>query len=358
MDDVTVAIATFNSERTLSLALESIAKQNYPKELVHILVIDGGSSDSTLEIALNYNCTIMNNPLVGPVHAKHLGLLHAQTKYLVYLDHDEVFDNANSIKKKINLFNKNSNVKIVIGSGYKTPSTTASINYYLNEFGDPFSFYIYRLSKDYRFFLNKMKKLYPVTENNIDYTVFNFKGVQKWPIIEHGAAGSMVNKEHYMHEFNKVKRSLQEAYHFESVYFYYLMGTENSFLGITHEDVLLHYSAENIKGYLAKIKWRVMNNIFHRKSMGITGYLSRESFNSSNVSLIKKYFFIPYSALLLPCLFDSIYLCITRRNFSYLIHAPLCIYTSSLIIFYGIKNFIGLTEVMTSYDGKKKLHKS
>jgi glycosyltransferase involved in cell wall biosynthesis len=356
MDDVTVVIATFNSERTLPLTLESIAKQNYPKELVHILVIDGGSSDSTLEIAFKYNCTIINNPLVGPAHAKHLGLINTHSKYLVYLDHDEVFTNFDSIQKKINVFNEYTNVKIVIGSGYKTPASTPSINYYLNEFGDPFSFYIYRLSKDYRYFLNKMKKLYPVTVNNIDCTVFNFKGVRKWPIIEHGAAGSMVNKEHYMHEFNKVKRSLQEAYHFQSVYFYYLMGTENSFLAISHNDVLLHYSAENIKSYLAKIKWRIMNNIFHRKSMGITGYLSRESFNSANISLIKKYFFIPYSILLLPCFFDSVYLSVTRRNFSYLIHTPLCIYTSSLIIIYSIKNMMGITEVMTSYDGKKKLH--
>ena len=90
--------------------------------------------------------------------------------------------------------------------------------------------------------------------------------------------------------------------------------------------------------------------------MGITGYLSRESFNSANISLIKKYFFIPYSILLLPCFFDSVYLSVTRRNFSYLIHTPLCIYTSSLIIIYSIKNMMGITEVMTSYDGKKKLH--
>jgi len=134
------------------------------------------------------------------------------------------------------------------------------------------------------------------------------------------------------------------------------MGTENSFLGITHDDVLLHYSAENIKGYLAKIKWRIMNNIFHRKSMGITGYLSRERFNSTNISLIKKYFFIPYSILLLPCFFDSVYLSVTRRNFLYLIHTPLCLYTATLIIIYSVKKMIGVTEVMTSYDGKKKLH--
>ena len=356
MDDVTIVIATFNSERTLPLVLSSIIKQKYPKELIHILVIDGGSSDSTLELALKYNCTIINNPLVGPVHAKHLGLLHAQSKYLIYLDHDEIFDNVDSIQKKVNVFKKQPNVKIVIGSGYQTPPNISRINYYLNEFGDPFSFYIYRLSKDFKYFLNQMKNLYPIASDNSEYTVFNFKGVRQWPIIEQGAAGSMVDKEHYMQEFSKVKRSLQEAYHFESVYFYYLMQTDNSFLAITHDDILLHYSAENLKGYCAKIKWRVMNNIFHRKSVGISGYLSREAFNGTNASFIKKYFFIPYAFLLLPCFFDSIYLTITRRNFAYLIHAPLCFYTATLIIFYSVKNMMGITQILTSYDGKKKLH--
>jgi len=43
---------TYNSERTLQDCLESIKHQDYPD--VEIIIADGGSTDSTLEIARNY----------------------------------------------------------------------------------------------------------------------------------------------------------------------------------------------------------------------------------------------------------------------------------------------------------------
>ena len=51
LPSISIVIPTYNSERTLSLCLGSIAEQDYPREKIEIIIADGGSKDRTLEIA-------------------------------------------------------------------------------------------------------------------------------------------------------------------------------------------------------------------------------------------------------------------------------------------------------------------
>jgi len=60
---VSVIMPTLNSEKTIRLSLESTRKQSYDQNLIEILVIDGGSTDKTREIAREYNCRILENPI-------------------------------------------------------------------------------------------------------------------------------------------------------------------------------------------------------------------------------------------------------------------------------------------------------
>lgn len=355
MDDVTIVIATFNSERTLRLVLNSIRAQTYPHNHIAILIVDGGSKDSTLEIAKEYSCQIILNPRVEPAHAKYLGYLNATSKYLIYLDHDEVFECNRSIEKKVALLADNANVKIAIGSGYKSPQGCSFINEYLNEFGDPFSFFIYHLSKDSRYFIKAMRNRYPVLKESDTYLIFDFAQNTKLPIIEHGAAGSMIDREHYEMRFKEFVKSVNDAYHFQSVYFYNLMDSENSYLGIVKDDALYHYSAENLSGYLRKVKWRIRNNVHHMDDVGIAGFLSREKFESNPIKKYLKYLFIPYAITILPALIDALYLVVSRKKLLYFVHVPLCAYTASLILYnYALKLF-GLKPSLMSYDGKVKV---
>lgn len=48
---ISVIIPTLNAAAVLEGCLRSIAVQDYPKDLVEIIVADGGSTDGTLEIA-------------------------------------------------------------------------------------------------------------------------------------------------------------------------------------------------------------------------------------------------------------------------------------------------------------------
>ncbi len=82
---VTGVVLTMNSERTLDAALQSL---DFCSEL---LVIDSGSSDSTLEIARRRGARILERPWEGIQSQFRFALQHVNTPWAVSLDSDEEF---------------------------------------------------------------------------------------------------------------------------------------------------------------------------------------------------------------------------------------------------------------------------
>lgn len=60
---ISFVIPTLNAERTLDLCLSSIFSQDYPRNRYEVLVVDGGSTDRTLDIAKKYPIRMLNNAM-------------------------------------------------------------------------------------------------------------------------------------------------------------------------------------------------------------------------------------------------------------------------------------------------------
>ena len=63
---ISIVITALNSEATIGQCLKSIFELNYPRDCLEVLVIDGGSRDSTVEKAKEYPVTIFREPLNAP----------------------------------------------------------------------------------------------------------------------------------------------------------------------------------------------------------------------------------------------------------------------------------------------------
>jgi glycosyltransferase involved in cell wall biosynthesis len=344
---ITIVIATFNSEKILPKVLDSIKCQTFPSKNIDVLLVDGGSTDKTIKIAQKYKCKMIKNPRTEPIYAKFLGFLHAKGRYLLYLDHDEVLENKKSLQLKYDVFKSDSNVKAVICSGYKCPKHLHYINKYINEFGDPFSFFMYRLSKDVRFFMNTMKKKYKIVSETKDNIIFDLSQVTVLPIIEVCALGSMIDRAAIQKEFPQTLKKPELIPHF-----FYLINATGGYLGMTKNDGLLHYSSDTLKNYFNKIRWRVKNNIYFVSDMGASGFSGRQNFSNTQFKY-KKYAFIPYVYTIIFCLLDSIYLAATRKDIHYLMHLPLSIFTANLIVYHTVLKTIGHRPQLKSYDEKK-----
>ncbi|TMI58402.1 glycosyltransferase, partial [Candidatus Bathyarchaeota archaeon] len=51
LPSVTVIVPTYNEATVISRKLRDIAQSNYPKERLDVIVVDGGSTDNTVEEA-------------------------------------------------------------------------------------------------------------------------------------------------------------------------------------------------------------------------------------------------------------------------------------------------------------------
>ncbi|MFW9930691.1 MAG: glycosyltransferase family 2 protein [Candidatus Thorarchaeota archaeon] len=345
---ISIIIATYNSSLTLKKVLDSIRSQSFPSNKLQILIVDGGSMDNSLDIAKKYNCKIINNTKTEPVNAKFLGYIYAKSKYIIYLDHDEVLENRRSLEIKYNTLKKNNNIKSVIGSGYKNPPDYPFINRYINEFGDPFSFFIYKLSKDSRFFLNEMKRRYEILEDNVEFSLFNLENNSNMPLIELCAAASMIDAEYMKKHFPETLKKSELIPHF-----FYLLHKKMPYVAVTKNDSLIHYSSESISKYLNKIVWRVKNNIHHRDSLGMAGYTGRKKYGSNTNH--RGLLFIPYAYSLVFPLYDSLLLMYTRKDFGYFLHVFLTLFTATIILYNYLLKMMYIKPKLKSYDETKEI---
>jgi glycosyltransferase involved in cell wall biosynthesis len=87
-ETVSVIVPTFNSERVIDSCLKSIVKQTYPD--LEIIIVDGGSTDSTLNRVSAYPAKIIKTSFCSRTYQRNQGAIHAKGKWLLYLDSDEV----------------------------------------------------------------------------------------------------------------------------------------------------------------------------------------------------------------------------------------------------------------------------
>ncbi|WP_319777838.1 glycosyltransferase family 2 protein [Maridesulfovibrio sp.] len=83
MTKITGLILTYNGERLLDKALSSLSFCS------EILVIDSGSTDSTLEIANKHNARIVHNDWNGAIEQHKFAQTLINTKWVVTIDQDE-----------------------------------------------------------------------------------------------------------------------------------------------------------------------------------------------------------------------------------------------------------------------------
>lgn len=86
---VSVIVIVKNGARFLASALESILNQDY--QPLEILVIDGGSSDATADIAKSLDVRYMLQKQSGIAAAYNEGIEAALGEYVAFLSHDDIW---------------------------------------------------------------------------------------------------------------------------------------------------------------------------------------------------------------------------------------------------------------------------
>ena len=140
-----IVMPAYNSERTIGKALKSIRDQKFDQNAIEILVIDGGSTDRTIEIAKRYKAIVIPNEQQVPEAAKRLGYQYAKGTWIIKQDSDEVYVNDRQLMRKRRFIEKNPDVYCLLSDKLLAGKKCGISCAYLNYCGDPFSYIVYNL---------------------------------------------------------------------------------------------------------------------------------------------------------------------------------------------------------------------
>ena len=331
---LSVIIPTYNSEETLGLCLKALREQTLDQDQVEILVIDGGSIDKTKEIAKEYNSIIIENPKRLPIYAFELGFIHAKGSYIFKIGSDEVHLNENSLQQKIELFENNKELNCIGTNKNISPKFDKKhfSRSYLNHFGEPFTAFVYK-KRDTE--IETFKKRIIKKESN-GSCIIKVEENKPYPILDGATLLSLdYVRENFSKEMNNLDYITQIAEH---------CVIKSGVVGFIEHDAVLHIAKASFGGYLKKIKFRIVNNVFNQK---ISGY----SIVAKRVPQLnrRKYLFALYCLSIILPIIHSIYYAVRHKDITLLAHFIYAEYTFIIIVYCLFRKLINLPMENKSY---------
>ena len=113
---VSIVTPSYNSARYLPLAIESIASQDYPR--IEHIVVDGGSTDGTLEILERYRERLRyhSGQDQGPADATHRGFQQARGEIFAWLNADDTYL-PGAVRAGVDFLAQHPDIDVVYGEG-------------------------------------------------------------------------------------------------------------------------------------------------------------------------------------------------------------------------------------------------
>lgn len=113
---ITVVTPSYNQGRFIEETILSVLNQDYPR--IEYLVIDGGSTDNTLDILRKYEdrLTWISEADRGQSHAINKGFRRAQGEILCWLNSDDTFESG-AIRRVVDYMQRNPQVMLIYGDG-------------------------------------------------------------------------------------------------------------------------------------------------------------------------------------------------------------------------------------------------
>ena len=102
LPSVSVVIPVYNSAWVLEDCLNRIVGQDYPKIKMEIILVDGGSTDSTLAIAKKFGVKrVFKNPLRTGEAGKAVGVAKARNDVIALIDSDNLLPDSEWLKRMV-----------------------------------------------------------------------------------------------------------------------------------------------------------------------------------------------------------------------------------------------------------------
>lgn len=137
---VSLITVSYNSEKTIRDTIESVLSQNH--EAIEYIIIDGGSTDSTLEIINSYKDRIkivVSEPDQGIYDAMNKGVRLSSGDIIGVINSDDFYPNKEVISSVVEKFIQNPSSMLVLGAidFVKTSDINTSVRKFTTRYFTP-----------------------------------------------------------------------------------------------------------------------------------------------------------------------------------------------------------------------------
>ena len=307
LPSISIVIPTYNSEKFLPLCLRSINEQEYPKDKLEIIVVDGGSTDRTVDIAKEFRVTkILHNPLRTGEAGKALGVKVARNEIVAFIDSDNILDGRSWFKCMVEPFEDEG----IVGAEplyYSYRKEDGYITRYCALIGmnDPLCLFLGNYDR-YCFLTGKWTELNVKQEDKGNYLKIE---LDEKAIPTIGANGFLIRREilnecsigNFLFDIDVVYELVRQGY--------------NKFAKV--KIGIVHIFSNNVSTFVRKQKRRINDYVYY-KELGLRRYPWS---SVGKMSLLK---FIIYTVLVVPLLAQVMKGCIKKSDVAWLFHIFAC----------------------------------
>lgn len=311
---LSVIIVTWNVERTLPRLLSDIKNQNYPKNKLEIIIVDGGSTDSTLKIIKDSGLrikTVRGKYPRDPEACKGEGVAMAKGELVALIDSDNALPNNNWFREHIEPLVSN---KKVVGS-YAWRFAYVKNDYILNRYfsligsADPVGLYLGKFDK-MSYISDDWNGFGRIIKNKKKYFILQFDN-KHFPTL--GSNGFFAKRKILL----KGKSGIKSFFHIDTPYDLLNLGYDEY---AVIRDVVIHNPAEELISFIKK-RTRYMQ-LHYQKRQNDRRYLVFDP--KSKRDIFRLFMFIVFSSTFIQPLYISLKGYLRIRDVAWFLHPVVC----------------------------------
>lgn len=308
---ISIVTPTLNAQKVIKPYLEAIKMQSYPKELVEIIIADGGSVDETVKLAKDAGAVVVPNPLKTAESGKVVGIKKAVGDFIVQIDSDNILPTKNWLKEMVNPLIDN---PIAVASEpweYTWRKKDGFITRYCALIGmnDPLVHFLGNYDRK-NLLTGKWTEIHHEEKDLGNYLLVRFKKEYGLPTV--GANGVCFRADF-------LKSNLKGDYLFDIDMLSNILSEKGEVIFVKVKNGIVHtYCESSIIKFAKKQRRRVRDFLFH-KSEG-----SRSYDWGSQGSFLKTLKFIIYCIGIIPLFIQAVYGYTKKHDIAWFFHPLAC----------------------------------